>query len=499
MKKLWDNLVEAINKLISKKYFLFITRGIVVIFTLYLFHLNFVRIFEENIWGDEAFTANIIRLSIPDLINRTGIDVHPPLYYLLLKIFCNIFGETAVVMHAFSLIPLVILLVFSLTIGWKRFGVGYTLISVVMLNIAESSVRFNVEIRMYTLAAMLVFFSYYMVYRIIFEGGVLRDYILFYLFSILAAYTHYYALIAVSFFYVALFLRAVIKYREQIKYSILITIMAIITYLPWLRGLIRSFTVRVNNYWITEIPTYSECFNYIMSNTFNNIMWFVVIVLTIIAFLYETRILRLNRRTRNEWLIGFYKEIIFTDKLQFVLFGLASIIGTMAVGITVSKIFSPFFVTRYIYVVAPVAWLALALILQRLNIGKFLSVLLALFLFIKCMPVYQETAYWDNAFNESAMPIIESAKEVANGDIIICNDTDHTIPDYYFYGKEYVCVGAIEDIEWDSYKNTMWFYLNDSWSIDMLYDEIESRGLSCETIVENGILGKGVYSVYKVY
>ena len=47
----------------------------------------------RGFWGDEAWTAMISRLSIPEILQVTGQDFHPPLYYLLVYGFMQIFGE----------------------------------------------------------------------------------------------------------------------------------------------------------------------------------------------------------------------------------------------------------------------------------------------------------------------------------------------------------------------------------------------------------------------
>ena len=475
-------------------------RLVVVAVTIYLFHLNYIRIFEENLWGDEAFTANTIGMNIPDLIQKTALDVHPPLYYLVLKFFCAIFGHSATIMHTFSLIPLVIMLVFALTIGWKEFGYGYAILSIVFLTIADCSVRFNVEVRMYTLAAMLVFFSYIMLYRILVFDGKLRDYMAFFVFSIAAAYTHYYALIAVTFYYIFLLAIAIFKNREQLKCIIMICILAIISYLPWLGILIQSFKSRINNYWIAENSSYGECFNYLTSNVFDGLIWGLLILAVIIAFLYETGICVVSKVTTNEWKVGFYKGFKLTDKLLFALAGFLSVIGTMAVGIIVSDVFSPFFVTRYIYVVAPVAWLLIGVILGKLQFGKIFATVLAIYIYFQCFPQYQETAYWDVDFENRALPVINSIQMVDDDDIIISNDGDPTVANYYFNGKNHINIVNPEEINWDIDRDTtIWIYMNDSWSIDVLNDAIDSNGLTCESVVEGGILGKSVVNVYKIY
>ena len=40
---------------------------------------------KSYIWFDEGFSINLINNSFTDIILFTALDVHPPLYYLILK------------------------------------------------------------------------------------------------------------------------------------------------------------------------------------------------------------------------------------------------------------------------------------------------------------------------------------------------------------------------------------------------------------------------------
>jgi len=45
---------------------------------------------HSSIWFDEAISLVNARQSLPDLINATRSDVHPPLYYLLLHVWLTV-------------------------------------------------------------------------------------------------------------------------------------------------------------------------------------------------------------------------------------------------------------------------------------------------------------------------------------------------------------------------------------------------------------------------
>jgi len=82
---------------------------------------------HETLWYDESYSAAIINHSIPDIIRITANDSHPPLYFIMLKIFScvwtlatlgagpvrRVFGKFMGMMYSFCVIAVPI----SLSIG----------------------------------------------------------------------------------------------------------------------------------------------------------------------------------------------------------------------------------------------------------------------------------------------------------------------------------------------------------------------------------------------
>ena len=49
--------------------------------------------FNRSLWGDEAWTAIIMKYDFKEMIREIGQDVHPPLYFVLLKLIVTLFGQ----------------------------------------------------------------------------------------------------------------------------------------------------------------------------------------------------------------------------------------------------------------------------------------------------------------------------------------------------------------------------------------------------------------------
>ena len=154
------------------------------------------------------------KMTVQEMLRATAGDVYPPLYYFFTMAAYRVFGATGWAYRLVSIIPYVIGLVLVLTVIRRRFGKGTTILMVTFMSVMSQAVTYNVEVRMYSWAALFVLLSYYALYMIILDGKV-PSYVLFVLASLGAAYTHYYAMVSVAFFYLALFVMAVKKKSKR--------------------------------------------------------------------------------------------------------------------------------------------------------------------------------------------------------------------------------------------------------------------------------------------
>ena len=230
-----------IEKLNNKK----ILYCLIAIFTL----LEIFLVIDNNgIWADEIFTMHVVDANWADATSLVLKDVHPPLYYILLKpfvdILSNIYPNRIVLAKLFSIIPFTLLLIFASKIIWKRYGYQTTYAYLLAL-FGTRVIMYAIEIRMYSLAMLFVTLAYLYANEIRLENKN-KDWILFTIFSILGAYTHYYAVICLSLIYFYL-LYFCIK-EKCIKKWIICFAITCLSYVPWLIVLADQLT-RVNEGW----------------------------------------------------------------------------------------------------------------------------------------------------------------------------------------------------------------------------------------------------------
>lgn len=450
-------------------------RLVVFFYAVILAILNFIRIFDNNFWGDEAYTIRLSKLSFFEMIGETAADVHPPLYYAIVQIACRVFGYTGEVYHLVSLLPYLIILAVTLTIIWKRFGMHASIILITLCSLLETAVNYNVEVRMYSWGAMFMLLSFLALYDILNENQV-KSYILFVCFSLAGAYTHYYCLISVAFLYVVLLIWSMIKRKDYLKKTLVACGITIILYMPWFMVLLTTFKRTVDDFWMTEIPYVKDCFTFLFQGKFEYV-WFALLMLVAgVAIWYQ----RKEPAKVTWWIAGF-----------------SGIFGTILVGNVVSRLVRPVFIVRYLYPVAIIAWLMLAVGIASCKKKNVYLIIVVTLLLITTIPGYYEIYQNEKAQNELMESTLAASCDIVNaGDIILTDSMalDWTVADYYYPGTEQLYISGMELPEPEEGKE-YWIFLQYDFSPE-LQTWIEEYGYSCETVFEDGSLGTNPVSIY---
>lgn len=207
--------------------------------------------FNHAVWYDEAYSMAMIPHSFREICAITAQDVHPPLYYFMLKLFTQPFHYSLAAAKIFSILPFLLLIVLGYVklsdIVNKKTGLLFSL----MIALLPIFSTFSVEIRMYGWAALFVtgcgFFAYTAQ-----RDEKPKDYLLFMLFGTLAAYTHYFALVSVGIIYGMLFIKCL--RNRHLKRFFLSAAGTVLLYLPWFAAFIMQLADKVENeYWIDPI------------------------------------------------------------------------------------------------------------------------------------------------------------------------------------------------------------------------------------------------------
>lgn len=117
------------------------------------------------IWFDEAFSVYIAQFSFWDIARYTAADVHPPVYYWLLKIWSSLFGTTELAYRSLSVLFGAATIVVSFLLTRKLFGRQAAWLTALFLSLSPMLIRYSDEARMYTIAALIVMGATYLLVR----------------------------------------------------------------------------------------------------------------------------------------------------------------------------------------------------------------------------------------------------------------------------------------------------------------------------------------------
>lgn len=293
-------------------------------------------VFSKSIVLDEAHSVLLVRENVQGIIHGTAIDVHPPLYYLILKLAAVIAGgESLALYRAVTVFATCLnLIILGATVIRKRWGNKVAVIYILWFGTAYSTAELSVFIRMYSwgafwvTAAALALIFYYERERIGYlAAGVLL--------TLAAMYTHYYAVITVFLIWLFLLATIIIHKRKLIWHVVIGGVSIVLGYLPWLVVWYGQSKKVANNFWMTEF----DWGNWFMApaNLMASSLKGMEIILYFLAF-----VLLAAACLNKNW-----KAIL----------ALAGFVGTMIAGALVSVLITPMWADRYLYV----AWGMLSL------------------------------------------------------------------------------------------------------------------------------------------
>jgi uncharacterized membrane protein len=373
-----------ITGFIKKKWYSAIGIALIVLFileTVFLSGLN------KSIWADEAYSLALIKHSWKNLVSITAADVHPPLYYFILKAFSVISGGSVFAMKLVSIIPVILTVVLCFLFFNKEFGAKTAVLLLLSIMASKSILFYSIEIRMYswdlffiTMAAITAWYAL--------TSGKSKWYVLFLVSVLGAAYTQYYAAVTAGIGYLFMLVYSVRRGRRRTAAVFAVGIFALLLYSPWIPVVIKQFTRVSDSYWIGPITllTIGEYILMVFSAG-NYILSLVIFTLFCIVF-----VLSLLK-----------KEKTFND--YFFLSSLCCMIALAVFGITVSIIIKPLFVSRYLIPACGLVWLFFAYECGKMKYSRFAAMVPVLLFcfnvaaFITTVSVeYQEDKDFDNFY-----------------------------------------------------------------------------------------------------
>lgn len=415
--------------------------------------LLFTGITRESLWYDESYTAAIANHTLVDIINITGGDSHPPLYYLMLRVFRLVFGNSVLSLRTFSVLGALALAAWGIGPVRRALGDRTGLIySIVTLSL-PITLAMAQETRMYTWAAFWVTGSAlygYLAHR----DSKTRDWAIFGLCSLAAAYTHYYALLAVLMIFALLLLGFIIEKKKVLPF-LCVAGAVVAGYIPWLIKLAGQMSRVTGSYWIPKVTgqVIKNVFVYPFSNKFSIPQSQSLVSL---AFLLVAVLI----------LWGIISRIIRRDEsVKMAILATGAYILTIGAGIVASNVIRPVLVERYMIPVLGLFILGLSYGVA--NLGKKVMPVIACVL-IMAVSVPQTYYTMTNRFNG---PMTEAAAyltpQIEAGDVFVHTD-EHTLGTFCYYFPN----------------NTNYYYQREGFGGYSNYDAFKPNGLLINSLDE---------------
>ncbi len=171
---------------------------------------------HESFWYDEAYSAVMASYPPWQIPAQVMVDNHPPLYYILLSLVRMALGNSEWALRSLSVAGAVGLVALGAGPVRRIFGNRTAFLYAIVVLFTPAILIYAHEARMYSLAILAVTAATLYGYLAVTENR-RRDWALFGVATLAAAYLHYYGLIAAFFLHASIFFWLFIKRREQLK------------------------------------------------------------------------------------------------------------------------------------------------------------------------------------------------------------------------------------------------------------------------------------------
>lgn len=430
---------------------------------------------------DEFYTMQWCRDSLPNFLHEVLHDTSPFLYYFMIRPFTLLTGQNIFMARLFSLVALLILFLIGITFVKKQFGRKAMFFYLIILYMNPFMLQKSTEIRMYLWATAFTLLSGVFCFYLL-SSPSRKDWIYFTLFSLLSAYTHYYAVLTMVFLYLGILFYYVGSHdTKQIKNWILCSVITVLAYLPFLL-IAAAQILESNGGWIpkpnsrleplkelfySEIP-YSEYFYLTLMAGFT--------LLSLIAFIKKKH-------------ITYYWSLICC----------CAVWGIAAFGILFGELVAPIMLSRYLIMPVCLLFLGISPVVEQVH--KYFVLFLCLIFALIGGIRYQSTVQVEK--NDRTIDTIRFAQEqITEDDIIILtsgNDYIYNCTYYYIPQAElyYVSSFSAELLLNDKQHNEFWFFDTGNY---LEPNELKKAGLYTEDYgtYQFGYLFFKIYKIIKI-
>lgn len=330
----------------------------------YFFNIGF-----SDLWSDETYTKSMLTGTLSDFYTKFRNELHPPLYYIGLRLYTGLFGLTATSLRTFSVVGVLATLLLGYFAGQRVFGKqGALYLCLMMISVPMLAV-YSHQARMYTWAAFSI--TGVFIYSCLFiRTGTTRDLILLFIFTMAAMYIHYYSMIAAFMANAYVFLHLVLTKNKKWLNHLLTLLIAALLFLPWLSMFIVQVKRVQNAFWAPEVSlnTIISC----LTIPFTEQFWTTGYSKSLTILMYTLIALTI--------LLSFTKSL---SEYRLVLWlSLFIFLGTLLIAAIISLFSQPILYSRYVVVIVTMLVIPVTVLLIRIRIKWLKIILIPVILFL---------------------------------------------------------------------------------------------------------------------
>ncbi len=348
---------------------------------------------------------------------------------------------------------------------------------------------------MYSWASLFVLLCVYEGYLLLNEERRRKiNWILFTVFGVLSAYTHYFAFAAVIIIYLAYFGVLIFRNRQNIWKCILSIVISIILYLPWLSTFFYAVDMKSENFWNKYIPSFKECLNFFFGKR-SLYFWSIFFICLIIIILREIRILCIEKnKMEYEIKINDKRGKVSNETISVCVATLSMLI-VIIFGIIYDKAVNPIFICRYLYPLTASVWLSFSIVISKIKLKQWFAALVAVFMLVTYIPAYTDYIDREKKLNDKTIETVEYINSNASEKTILYTDISHlkwTVLGYYFPDIKNELINNIDLTALSS--NEDYFFFSKS---KLNVEEYEMQNLYLEYI-RTSYISDYKYYLYKI-
>ncbi|MFZ5987127.1 MAG: ABC transporter permease subunit [Bacillota bacterium] len=373
---------------------------------------------HETLWYDESYSAAVTNHSIADIWTITSLDSHPPLYFIMLKIFSMVFGKSEGSLRLLSAVGILCLAMLGMGPVRRAFNKFTGIVFTIIVLILPMSLSMGQEARMYTLAAFFVTGSVLYGYLCTDKGKV-SDFIKFGLFTLAAAYTHYYALLAVAIANAIIFVYLLIQFdKRKITAFIITAFSVVVCYIPWITALIGQVNKVSKDFWIPPVTgqVIWQALIYPFRAKFrSNFIFTIPSFIGAVLLIYSGICHAVTKRKKEGLLTGL-------AVLTYIL--------TLAAAVIASDLIRPVFVERYIFPVVGLFLLSVSYGISNLKYKDVSIFILVVLLVFSIDPIVEINKEY---FNGPMAQVSEYVNQRIQPDHVFIHTDEHTFGMFSYY------------------------------------------------------------------